>query len=191
MDVTCSFLPSLLPSLIPSLGQRWLIMYRGRCREAERPLFVVRVALNKDWIYSNSPFLLLLLLFSSSSPIPLLLPPHFYGPWLLPTPIKHYKHKNPQALKSRPGEEEEEEEEERGEYGGEETVGRNILLFTPLNHSIQRRREMEGRIYCLWWASWLRWIAQWNVVGVMSSRSVCMCVNVCVWRTRPRQLTLH
>lgn len=105
---------------------------QGICGEPGRALFVVCVALNKDWIYSKSPLLLRLLLFSSSAPPPSTLP-HFYSPWLLPTPIKHYKHKNPQALKSRPGEE--------GWKGGGGTSGRNILLFTPLNHSVRRRRE--------------------------------------------------
>ena len=77
---------------------------------AQLTLFVVCVALNKDWIYSNSALILLHLLSPSLSFLP-----HFNSPWLLPTPIKHYKHKNPQALKSCPGEEKEEEEEEEEE----------------------------------------------------------------------------
>lgn len=93
-------------------------------QEAGRRLLVICMALNKDWICYKSP---------------LILPPphthtHFNSPWLLPTPIKHYNHKNPQALKSCPG--------GCGWGGlGEESTDRNILLFTPLNHSVRRTRE--------------------------------------------------
>lgn len=94
---------------------------------------VVCVFLNKDWIYSDSQLLLyppLLPLSSlpSSTLLQLLASAHFY---------KTLQHKNPQALKSCPVEE--------GGAWGEETVGRNILLFTPLNHSIRsRRRRWRG-----------------------------------------------
>lgn len=76
--------------------------------------------------------------------LPLLPPPsflpHFYSPWLLPTPIKHYKHKNPQALKSRPG-------EELGvEQGGGDGGQQHPPLYTPQSLRLEEERWRGGYI---------------------------------------------
>lgn len=92
-------------------------------------------------------------LHSSSFTSPPSFPPHFNSPWLLPTPIKHYNHKNPQALKSCPG---------GVGWGG---VGRGLRgwgwgkggvhrqkhppLYTPQSLRPRNERKMEGRMYCL------------------------------------------
>lgn len=98
---------------------------------------LVCIALNKDWIYSKS--LLILLHFILPSPPSFL--PHVNSPWLLPTPIKSYKHKNPQALKSCPG--------EVGWLGGGVTGQKHPPLYNPQSLHPENERKMEGRVYCL------------------------------------------
>lgn len=112
--------------------------WSGTLGVAGRPLFVslsiktgFTVILNSSSSLLSSHFKLSSL--PSSTLLQLLASAHFY---------KTLQHKNPQALKSCPV-------EESGAWGwmhrGEETVGRNILLFTPLNHSTRsRRRRWRG-----------------------------------------------